>query len=226
MLRTAANLSLQSSAADAPGVWAPEHGDCRHDLRQDPLTPLRVWLAAAWCLTDPSGTRCQRLGSAARARIGERPEDRSDWTGLDQAASVSPSDGAPGAGRLKGNVEVDETHLDITDREEPYPQRGARARRARCCRPGGGNPATRGLWADPLATHRHRGVASLVSQSSDGFRECAAWIGRSSRGVRTPIWASSRALEPAGARRARARCSSIACGSKPWSPNRRPATAL
>ena len=51
-------------------------------------TPLRVWLAAAWYLTNQKQGR-QRLGSAARARIGELPDS------LYHAASVSPSDGAP-----------------------------------------------------------------------------------------------------------------------------------
>ena len=75
-------------------------------------TPLRVWLAAAWYLTNQK-QGVSALGAATRARAGQLPDRLGD------AAPAAPSDGAPDRERLKGTVEVDETYLAITDREEP-----------------------------------------------------------------------------------------------------------
>ena len=87
-------------------------------------TPLRVWLAAAWYLTNQK-QGVSALGCSAYW-VWELP-DR-----LDHAAPVSTCHGPPGRDKLKGLVEVDETYLSITDRKNPATLQGARAAPPKC----------------------------------------------------------------------------------------------
>src|SRR5678810_985575 len=67
-------------------------------------TPLRVWLAAAWYLTNQKqGVSALGLHRVRRAMV------------------------RPGRERLKGRVEVDETFLALTDRQEPISRVGRKS---------------------------------------------------------------------------------------------------
>jgi transposase-like protein len=87
-------------------------------------TPLRVWLAAAWYVTNQkhgvSALGLQRvlgLGSYATA-----------WTMLHRLRRAMVR---PDRERLKGVVEVDETYLAITDRAAPLSDVARRARKSK-----------------------------------------------------------------------------------------------
>ena len=75
-------------------------------------TPLRVWLAAAWYLTNQK----QGVSALGLQRVLGLGSYQTAWTMLHRfrRAMVRPD-----RERLKGLVEVDETYLAITDREEP-----------------------------------------------------------------------------------------------------------
>jgi transposase-like protein len=75
-------------------------------------TPLRVWLAAAWYLTNQK----QGVSALGLQRVLGLGSYQTAWTMLHRfrRAMVRPD-----RDRLKGQVEVDETYLAITDREEP-----------------------------------------------------------------------------------------------------------
>jgi transposase-like protein len=75
-------------------------------------TPLRVWLAAAWYLTNQK----QGVSALGLQRVLGLGSYETAWTMLHRfrRAMVRPD-----RERLKGQVEVDETYLAITDREEP-----------------------------------------------------------------------------------------------------------
>ena len=89
-------------------------------------TPLRVWLAAAWYVTN------QKLGVSALGlkRVLGLGSYETAWTMLHRfrRAMVRPE-----RELLKGEVEVDEreTYLVISDRENRCPARDVRARRTR-----------------------------------------------------------------------------------------------
>ena len=92
-------------------------------------TPLRVWLAAAWYVTN------QKLGVSALGlqRVLGLGSYETAWTMLHRfrRAMVRPE-----RELLKGEVEVDETYLAISDRDEPLSSaRAARTRRTRCSWP-------------------------------------------------------------------------------------------
>jgi len=74
-------------------------------------TPLRVWLAAAWYLTNQK----QGVSALGLQRVLGLGSYETAWTMLHRfrRAMVRPD-----RERLKGQVEVDETYLAITDREE------------------------------------------------------------------------------------------------------------
>lgn len=80
-------------------------------------TPLRVWLAAAWYLTN------QKHGASALGlqRVLGLGSYETVWTMLHRfrRAMVRPD-----RERLMGEVEVDETYLAITDREQPISAAG------------------------------------------------------------------------------------------------------
>ena len=75
-------------------------------------TPLRVWLAAAWYLTNQK----QGVSALGLQRVLGLGSYQTAWTMLHRfrRAMVRPD-----RERLKGLVEVDETYLAITDRQEP-----------------------------------------------------------------------------------------------------------
>jgi transposase-like protein len=75
-------------------------------------TPLRVWLAAAWYLTNQK----QGVSALGLQRVLGLGSYETAWTMLHRfrRAMVRPD-----RERLKGLVEVDETYLALTDREEP-----------------------------------------------------------------------------------------------------------
>ena len=75
-------------------------------------TPLRVWLAAAWYLTNQK----QGVSALGLQRVLGLGSYETAWTMLHRfrRAMVRPD-----RERLKGQVEVDETYLAIADREEP-----------------------------------------------------------------------------------------------------------
>ena len=75
-------------------------------------TPLRVWLAAAWYLTNQK----QGVSALGLQRVLGLGSYQTTWTMLHRfrRAMVRPD-----RERLKGSVEVDETYLAITDRDAP-----------------------------------------------------------------------------------------------------------
>jgi transposase-like protein len=75
-------------------------------------TPLRAWLAGAWYLTNQK----QGVSALGLQRVLGLGSYQTAWTMLHRfrRAMVRPD-----RARLKGVVEVDETYLAITDREEP-----------------------------------------------------------------------------------------------------------
>ena len=84
-------------------------------------TPLRVWLAAAWYVTN------QKLGVSALGlqRVLGLGSYETAWTMLHRfrRAMVRPE-----RELLKGEVEVDETYLAISDREEPLSSKGRKSK--------------------------------------------------------------------------------------------------
>ncbi|MDF3835701.1 IS1595 family transposase [Cupriavidus basilensis] len=77
-------------------------------------TPLRVWLAGAWYLTNQK----QGVSTLGLQRVLGLGSYQTAWTMLHRfrRAMVRPD-----RERLKGCVEVDETYLAISDREVPIP---------------------------------------------------------------------------------------------------------
>lgn len=84
-------------------------------------TPLRVWLAAAWYLTNQK----QGVSALGLQRVLGLGSYQTAWTMLHRfrRAMVRPD-----RDRLKGQVEVDETYLAITDREEPISPAGRKSK--------------------------------------------------------------------------------------------------
>ena len=84
-------------------------------------TPLRVWLAAAWYVTN------QKLGVSALGlkRVLGLGSYQTAWTMLHRfrRAMVRPE-----RELLNGEVEVDETYLAISDREKPLPSTGRKSK--------------------------------------------------------------------------------------------------
>lgn len=80
-------------------------------------TPLRVWLAAAWYITNQK----QGVSALGLQRVLGLGSYATAWTMLHRfrRAMVRPE-----RERLSGVVEVDETYLAITDREEPVSPEG------------------------------------------------------------------------------------------------------
>jgi transposase-like protein len=75
-------------------------------------TPLRVWLAAAWYLTNQK----QGVSALGLQRVLGLGSYQTAWTMLHRFRRAM---GRPERERLKGSVEVDETYLAITDRDAP-----------------------------------------------------------------------------------------------------------
>ena len=80
-------------------------------------TPLRVWLAAAWYLTNQK----QGVSALGLQRVLGLGSYQTAWAMLHRfrRAMVRPD-----RDRLKGTVELDETYLAITDRDEPQSTQG------------------------------------------------------------------------------------------------------
>lgn len=75
-------------------------------------TPLRVWLAAAWYLTNQK----QGVSALGLQRVLGLGSYQTSWTMLHRFRRAMVR---PGRDQLKGLVEVDETYLAITDRKRP-----------------------------------------------------------------------------------------------------------
>jgi len=84
-------------------------------------TPLRVWLAAAWYLTNQK----QGVSALGLQRVLGLGSYQTAWTMLHRfrRAMVRPD-----RDRLKGSIEVDETYLAITDRDEPISPVGRKSK--------------------------------------------------------------------------------------------------
>ena len=84
-------------------------------------TPLRVWLAAAWYLTNQK----QGVSALGLQRVLGLGSYQTAWTMLHRfrRAMVRPD-----RERLKGQVEVDETYLAITDRQNPISPVGRKSK--------------------------------------------------------------------------------------------------
>jgi transposase-like protein len=75
-------------------------------------TPLRVWLAAAWYLTNQK----QGVSALGLQRVLGLGSYQTAWAMLHRLRRAMVR---PDRERLHGTVEVDETYLAITDRDEP-----------------------------------------------------------------------------------------------------------
>ena len=75
-------------------------------------TLLRLWLATAWYLTNQK----QGVSALGLQRVLGLGSNQTAWTMLNRVRRALVR---PDRDRLKGQVEVDETYLAITDREEP-----------------------------------------------------------------------------------------------------------
>src|ERR1039457_4777464 len=92
--------------------------DCRHQstvtagtIFEKTRTPLRVWLAAAWYLTNQK----QGVSALGLQRVLGLGSYQTAWAMLHRFRRAMVR---PGRERLKGQVEVDETYLAIGDRQE------------------------------------------------------------------------------------------------------------
>ena len=103
---------------------------CRHCRHQTSITagtifdktrtPLRVWFAAAWYLTNQK----QGVSALGLQRVLGLGSYQTAWTMLHRFRHAMVR---PGRDQLKGRVEVDETYLDITDKP---PATGSKKRKS------------------------------------------------------------------------------------------------
>jgi transposase-like protein len=84
-------------------------------------TPLRVWLAAAWYLTNQK----QGVSALGLQRVLGLGSYQTAWTMLHRFRRAMVR---PGREQLKGQVEVDETYLAITDRLNPISAVGRKSK--------------------------------------------------------------------------------------------------
>lgn len=87
-------------------------------------TPLRVWLAAAWYLTNQK----QGVSALGLQRVLGLGSYQTAWTMLHRLRCAMVR---PGRELLKGSVEVDETYLAITDRLNPISRVGRKSNTTR-----------------------------------------------------------------------------------------------
>lgn len=80
-------------------------------------TPLRVWLAAAWYLTNQK----QGVSALGLQRVLGLGSYQTAWTRLHRLRRAMVR---PGREQLRGLVEVDETYLSISDRQAPISAKG------------------------------------------------------------------------------------------------------
>jgi transposase-like protein len=83
-------------------------------------TPLRVWLAAAWYLTNQK----QGVSALGLQRVLGFGSYQTAWTMLHRFRRAMVR---PGREQLKGLVEVDETYLSISDRQNPISPKGRKS---------------------------------------------------------------------------------------------------
>ncbi|MBC7619056.1 MAG: IS1595 family transposase [Candidatus Saccharibacteria bacterium] len=83
-------------------------------------TPLRVWLAAAWYLTNQK----QGVSALGLQRVLGLGSYQTAWTMLHRFRRAMVR---PGRELLKGQVEVDESYLAITDRQNPISSIGRKS---------------------------------------------------------------------------------------------------
>lgn len=83
-------------------------------------TPLRVWLAAAWYLTNQK----QGVSALGLQRVLGLGSYQTAWTMLHRFRRAMVR---PGRDQLKGLVEVDETYVAISDRKRPISPRGRKS---------------------------------------------------------------------------------------------------
>src|SRR5450631_4761519 len=111
--------------------WRLMCKDCRHQstvtagtIFDKTRTPLRVWLAGAWYLTNQK----QRVSALGLQRVLGLGSYQTAWTMLHRfrRAMVRPD-----REQLKGVVEVDETYLSISDRDAPMPDEQRKRRKNR-----------------------------------------------------------------------------------------------
>ena len=95
--------------------------DCRHQstvtagtIFEKTRTPLRVWLAAAWYVTNQK----QGVSALGLQRMLGLGSYQTAWAMLHRFRRAMVRIGRE---RLKGLVEIDETYIAITDRENPTP---------------------------------------------------------------------------------------------------------
>jgi transposase-like protein len=95
--------------------------DCRHQstvtagtIFDKTRTPLRVWFAAAWYLTNQK----QGVSALGLQRVLGLGSYQTAWTMLHRFRTAMVRVGREG---LRGVVEVDEAYIAITDRENPVP---------------------------------------------------------------------------------------------------------
>lgn len=83
-------------------------------------TPLKVWLAAAWYITNQK----QGVNALGLQRVLGLGSYQTAWTMLHRFRRAMVR---PGRELLKGRVEVDETFLAIRDKAEPTPRKGKKS---------------------------------------------------------------------------------------------------
>jgi transposase-like protein len=95
--------------------------DCRHQstvvagtIFEKTRTPLRVWMAAAWYLTNQK----QGVSALGLQRVLGLGSYQTAWMMLHRFRRAMVRVGRE---RLRGVVEVDESYIAITDRENPVP---------------------------------------------------------------------------------------------------------
>ena len=84
-------------------------------------TPLRVWLAAAWYLTNQK----QGVSALGLQRVLGLGSYATAWTMLHRFRRAMVR---PGREHLKGTVEVDESYLALTDRQQPLAPKGRKSK--------------------------------------------------------------------------------------------------
>lgn len=147
-------------------------------------TPLRVWLAAAWYLTNQK----QGVSALGLQRVLGLGSYETAWTMLHRLRRAMVR---PDRERLKGLVEVDETYLALSDREEPISPVGRK------------NKTTKVLVVIAVEVHEPKGFGrirlSRIANDSDAcvvpFVQAAVEAGAR---VRTDGSAAYRSLKDLG----------------------------
>jgi hypothetical protein len=147
-------------------------------------TPLRVWLAGAWYATNQK----QGVSALGLQRVLGLGSYQTAWTMLHRfrRAMVRPE-----REKLQGLVEVDETYLAITDRQEPAAVQGKRSSTAKV------------LVAVAVEIHQPRGfgrirLARIPDSSAASLEPFVKTVVQPGAVVRTDGSAAYRALDELG----------------------------